>query len=1363
VTTTVDPGGSDSPLPDPGDVTASESTPPLANSFEAANFDTNGQNANIYFIPPDPHGAVGPSHVLNVVNVSIQWYTKQGVQQHNQSLKNFFAPLGAVNFLFDPKVVYDEHAGRFVVVALEKTDVVDGANSDTSRILVAVSDDSDPNGTWRFQAINGKIQINGTNTWADYPGLAVDEQAVYITNNMFAFKTNGSNYRGSRLWIVPKGAGSGGFYDGGAATVNVFDPSTLAGNTNWNYFTLQPTHVRGTGGNGASDGVWLVSSDVFFGSDLSQEGIAIVRIQNPLSATPTFNRWNFNLGNISSTMSPPDVPQLGTSTLIDAGDLRMFDAEWRDNNIYAVNQIVPNTGADAGQVTAHWYRISTQGGVPSIQDQGNIGAEDIGTGTHTYYPSVTVDADSNLAFGFAASSSNLYGGAYYTVRGASDPPGTVQSTGTLKAGEDFYIRTFGGSRNRWGDYSAIDIDPASENTFWVYNEYAMPRGTDINGEVGRWGTRWGQFYLNVPPTVSLANAVTALDEDADVSAGLKVADIVVADDGQGNYNLALTGADQGLFELRAGGAELWLKDGTLLDFETNDTLDVSVEVDDPAVGSDPDDSAALVINIGNVDEVPQIELVPVVTNLAENVDSSAVMKVADIVITDDTVGSRTIWLSGPDSAKFKIIGLAVYLKAGSILDYETNPSLDVTININDAALGGSPDDTDSLAISITAAGDAPTGLDLSANAVTENQPPGSVLGTLSSSDSDAGETFTYAAATGPGDDDNVAFDVDPDTGEVTTAASFDFETQSSLSFRVRTTDAEGLWFERAFTITVINANDAPQISFDDELAGISEDADTSSATPVADIVISNDSLGSQTYYILGGLNDGASLFEIDGATGQLVLRAGAVLNHETNLELNVTIVVDDSSLGSSWDNSVTLALAVTDANDSPTIEAEGSEGQSATYFEQDPPVALIEEGIVEDEDGAVLPGATLQAAILINATESDRLLLSSSSVSVAANGNVSYNGKVIGTLTASGLGGAPLQVTLNSQATLWSIRKVLQSVRFETLGDHPSDLTRQVLLRVTDGAGGISEEVLVGVQVVRVNDAPVLSNAPSPALRTIWEDARSPRGTPLAELVQAAITDVDFGALRGVAIVGAAAHNGTWQYRLEASTTWQVMGEISDESALLLPVDATTQVRFVPNRNYSGQVWLRYRAWDRTQGEVGQKLSLVGQLGGINACSAARESAALTVIAVNDKPVIHFGSHVGYLPGRPAVVLSPYARLRDVDSPDFDGGQLRIQITSGADASNHLGIGGVFTVSGMGGIFRAGIQIGTLNAKGGIGTEDLVVSFNAKATQAIVQELLRSITFRTLKGSRGIRQAVFTLSDGDGATSQPVTKTINLT
>jgi hypothetical protein len=196
---------------------------------------------------------------------------------------------------------------------------------------------------------------------------------------------------------------------------------------------------------------------------------------------------------------------------IEVGDQRTYNAVWRDNCLWTGSIIVPKAGLDIGQTTAHWWRIDTTAPAAlALADQGDIGSEDLGAGTHTFYPQIMVDCAKNMAVGFAASNPGIYCGAYYAARLATDAPGTVGSTGVLQAGVDYYHRFHGGSRNRWGDYSGLALCPVDEATFWIYNEYAGPRGTlgiGFNGEEdGRFHTSLGCFRLKSPPlSVAIAS------------------------------------------------------------------------------------------------------------------------------------------------------------------------------------------------------------------------------------------------------------------------------------------------------------------------------------------------------------------------------------------------------------------------------------------------------------------------------------------------------------------------------------------------------------------------------------------------------------------------------------------------------------------------------------------------------------------------------------------------------------------------------------------------------------------------------------------------------------------------------------------
>jgi phospholipid/cholesterol/gamma-HCH transport system permease protein len=197
--------------------------------------------------------------------------------------------------------------------------------------------------------------------------------------------------------------------------------------------------------------------------------------------------------------------------------------------------------------------------------------------------------------------------------------------------------------------------------------------------------------VNHPPTVNLRNTTTSLPEDMDTSRGIKIADIVVTDDGRGVNELSLSGSDSGMFEIIGG--ELRLIAGSSLDFETQSSLDVTVEVDDVAIGATPDDKAPLSISITDVNEPPVVSLVNATSTIREDTNTSGGLKIGDIVIADDALGSSNLSLSGPDAAAFEIVGPELWLKAGVTLEFSRRPTLTATLEVDDPSLGDGPDDS----------------------------------------------------------------------------------------------------------------------------------------------------------------------------------------------------------------------------------------------------------------------------------------------------------------------------------------------------------------------------------------------------------------------------------------------------------------------------------------------------------------------------------------------------------------------------------------------------------------------------------------------------------------------------------------------
>jgi gliding motility-associated-like protein len=105
---------------------------------------------------------------------------------------------------------------------------------------------------------------------------------------------------------------------------------------------------------------------------------------------------------------------------------------------------------------------------------------------------------------------------------------------------------------------------------------------------------------------------------------------------------------------------------------------------------------------------------------------------------------------------------------------------------------------------------APTNSSITTTTISENNSIGDGIGTLSSTDANTGDTHTYTLVSGTGSTDNASFSIVGN--ELRAGIAFDFETKSTYSIRVKTTDAGGLTFEKVFTIAVTNVNEIPVLS-----------------------------------------------------------------------------------------------------------------------------------------------------------------------------------------------------------------------------------------------------------------------------------------------------------------------------------------------------------------------------------------------------------------------------------------------------------------------------------------------------------------------------------------------------------------------
>ena len=195
--------------------------------------------------------------------------------------------------------------------------------------------------------------------------------------------------------------------------------------------------------------------------------------------------------------------------------------------------------------------------------------------------------------------------------------------------------------------------------------------------------------FNGPPTIlSLSNKIISLDENINTIGRVKVADILISDEGLGSNVISLSGADANIFEV--SGAELFLKSGAHLDFESRNSYIFAVSINDLDRPSDIPVSDIFSLGVNDINEVPTaLNLINKVSSLAKNTITASRIMLAKVVVADDALGFNTISLSGADVASFELDGANLFLKAGTVLGFEGKNSYTVSVASTDSSLPGS--------------------------------------------------------------------------------------------------------------------------------------------------------------------------------------------------------------------------------------------------------------------------------------------------------------------------------------------------------------------------------------------------------------------------------------------------------------------------------------------------------------------------------------------------------------------------------------------------------------------------------------------------------------------------------------------------
>lgn len=293
----------------------------------------------------------------------------------------------------------------------------------------------------------------------------------------------------------------------------------------------------------------------------------------------------------------------------------------------------------------------------------------------------------------------------------------------------------------------------------------------------------------------------------------------------------------------------------------------------------------------------------------------------DKLIIDDSTVTLTEFTNTDSSSNGGTVIEIEGLTFTTINDTSIKASLDAYVTDT-----GNADVTSLLALASYISGNnIPTDISLSATSIAENNSVNAVIGALTTTDADSGDTHTYTLVSGTGSTDNASFNISG--SNLRAGIQFDFETKNSYSIRIRTTDSKGDYFEKAFTISVTNVNEAPT---DIALSSTSIDENNSVNDVIGAFSTTDvDSGDTHTYTLVSGTGStDNSSFNISGSN----LRAGVVFDYETKNSYSIRVRSTDA--GGLY---VEKAFTITIGNELETtnsfqVQKFTGSGSTSTYY-----------------------------------------------------------------------------------------------------------------------------------------------------------------------------------------------------------------------------------------------------------------------------------------------------------------------------------------------------------------------------------------------------------------------------------------------
>lgn len=404
-------------------------------------------------IPNDNNVAVSRSGwVVSVLNTNIRVYNDTGKWLKNWSLEAFprsvgndrpGSGVGILDRSYDPKIVYDDVANKFIIVYLE------GSESSDTRIIVAFSKTDNPLEGWNVYELNGNPF--GGKTWSDYPVISLSEQDLYITVNIVKDSVDWTvGFTQSVIWQLHKSDG----FQGDSLRANLIGDIQMGGKYIWNICGIPG------GYNQFKAGMFFLSVRP---SDKQNDTLFLHRIHNNLlDGKPVYSVKILTTNKPYGL--PPDAYQPQAGYRLQTNDARVLSGFTHNNEI----QYVQTTKNFQNNRSAIYHgTISNVYASPSVK--GSIISDD---SLDLAYPSMVYAGDgkwnSNAIITFSHASENHFPGSSIVYMNDNKEYSEIIR---MKEGVGLINTFLPDSIERWGDYTGIQRDYGHPGTFWTTGSF----------------------------------------------------------------------------------------------------------------------------------------------------------------------------------------------------------------------------------------------------------------------------------------------------------------------------------------------------------------------------------------------------------------------------------------------------------------------------------------------------------------------------------------------------------------------------------------------------------------------------------------------------------------------------------------------------------------------------------------------------------------------------------------------------------------------------------------------------------------------------------------------------------------------------